>query len=96
MELKESIAHKTIYSLSMTYKIFFSAGILLFFFSVIMALLTIPDPESSLHNEFITNAILGYSFIVSVFLIITGFIFRVLRETVRVKTRSIRKRRCRT
>jgi hypothetical protein len=96
MERKESIAHLTIYSLSMAYKILLLAGALLFISSAIMALFTIPDPDSALHNDMVSDAVLGYSFIISVLLMITGLIFRILRETARVKTRSFRKRRSRT
>ena len=96
MELKESVAHRVIYGLSMIYKLSLLAGVLLFIVAAFMAVLAIPDSDSLLYNESISDDVLGYSFVISFFLVMISFVFRYLRETVRVKTRKFRKTRCRT
>ena len=95
MELKESIARKTIYGFSITYKSLLVMGVLLFLSSIIMSFVTLLEADSTSYNELISDAALGYLFVTSVSLIFTGFTFRMLRETVRNKTRSFRRRRSR-
>lgn len=95
MEIKEHIAQEAIYSLSVLYKILLGIGVFLFLSSIFMTLLYLLDSTIATQDKFISDVTLQKSFSISVFVSIAAIIFRFFRNTVRVKTRPYRSRRCR-